>query len=92
MMDHRSKLVEEFLLSCDQMFEQLRGQGSIQEAEFEGLLEKMDSLAAEYEDESAVPKGLAAALFDLSTALYSSSTDYNELFDRFCDKARDILN
>jgi hypothetical protein len=92
MSDRDSRLVEDFLQSCDHLFEQLRGQGSIREVEFGALLEKMNSLAIAYRERADVPKELAATLFDLSTALYSSSPNYHELFDKFCDKARDILN
>jgi hypothetical protein len=88
----RLELIEDFLQLCNDMFWQLRSQNAMREADFESLLGMMDALAVAYRERVEVPKQLAAVLFDLSTALYSSSTEYAGHFDRFCDRARDILN
>ena len=85
-------LTNDFLLACDSILWELRSKGAVREADFDALLDKMSALAAFYQGKSLVAKELAAVLFDMSTALYSSTPKYSDLFDKFCDKARDILN
>ena len=85
-------LIDGILLACDAILWELRTKGAIREADFDALLDDMSALVIIYEGESLVAKELAVVLFDMSTALYSSTPKYWDLFDKFCGKARDILN
>jgi hypothetical protein len=60
----------------------------------------LKKIEIENRDSLVISKELAAALFDLSTALYPAAGSYPKenqeemfrLFHQFCDKARGILN
>ncbi|MBK7235548.1 MAG: hypothetical protein IPI02_07940 [Sterolibacteriaceae bacterium] len=82
------------------IYAKLREGHGLDEQLFAAALSQLRGLNERYAVLPSVPKPLAAALFDLSTALYSSAYLYpdekrdamNAKFDEFCDVARELLN
>ncbi|MDT0137215.1 hypothetical protein [Acidovorax sp. PRC11] len=94
-------IIEKFIEDCISISHVYRIHSNelIQEEEFLGLINDLHQIGHALRKESTIPKNLAAILFDLSTAFYSSIDWMNDeekgktmrLFDKFCDAAREAM-
>lgn len=99
-MGYDEEILDNFFNECDQVLFDLRSKKPIQEKSILKLVDSLNKISSIYSFQDNIPKELAAALFDMSTALYSSACsnkntnteDLFKLFDMFCDSARDVLN
>ena len=92
---------KKFIEDCTSISHAYRVRSSelIQEEEFLRLIADLHQIGHALRKEAAIPKPLAAILFDLSTAFYSSIDWMNDeekgktmrLFDKFCDAAREAM-
>ncbi|WP_152033963.1 hypothetical protein [Paracidovorax avenae] len=93
--------IEKFIEDCNSISHayRIRSNELIQEEEFLRLIADLRQIGHTFRKEATIPKPLAAIIFDLSTALYSSIDWMNDeekgktmrLFDKFCDAAREAM-